>query len=452
MALTKYKATKEYRDPNTGTIYLDGAGGRRQNTATPTSNGTVGGVTIADRPSTVTGSTAVQSPSDNVLYGLAKQKTTQRKTTSGSSGYSYDDFTTSPDTDRYKTKLTSLESNKPDAFESRYDSLIQNLVHGITNRKAFDVDTDVNYNRLYDNYKERYETEADKAMRDTMASANAATGGYGSTYGQVAAQQQYDTTMQGLNDQNLNLMQLAYQMYGDETADRYNQLNAIAGLDNTDYSRYRDGVDDYYRDLNYYAGRYDTGYGNDLSKWDADRTFDYNSFVNDRSYDNTVSEQEYEKYQNAISQANQLASAGLTVPDYITAVINAYNKKYGYGSGDATTTLQQLASQAAALAASKKGRSGNSSGGESSSDEPINNNIAWDVAKDKRTSRTAAIEAIDEAYWNYYSGILPTSSARGKAEALNQAMQNYKNATGITDGATIKAHFDKLVKDRQKGK
>ncbi len=358
MALTKYKATKEYRDPNTGTIYLDGAGGRRQNTATPTSNGTVGDVTIADRPSTVAGSTAVQSPSDNVLYGLAKQKTTQRKTTSGSSGYSYDDFTTSPDTDRYKTKLTSLENDKPDAFESRYDSLIQNLVQGITNRKAFDVDTDVNYNRLYDNYKERYETEADKAMRDTMASANAATGGYGSTYGQVAAQQQYDTTMQGLNDQNLALMQLAYQMYGDETADRYNQLNAIAGLDDTDYSRYRDGVDDYYRDLNYYAGRYDTGYGNDISKWDADRTFDYNSFVNDRSYDNTVSEQEYEKYQNAISQANQLASAGLAVPDYITAVINNYNKKYGLGSGDATTSLQQLATQAA----SKKS-SGSSSGG-----------------------------------------------------------------------------------------
>lgn len=380
MALTKYKATKEYRDPNTGTIYLDGAGGRRQNTTTPTSNGTVGDVTIADRPSTVAGSTAVQSPSDNVLYGLAKQKTTQRKTTSGSSGYSYDDFTTSPDTDRYKTKLTSLERDKPDAFESRYDSLIQNLVHGITNRKAFDVDTDVNYNRLYDNYKERYETEADKAMRDTMANANAATGGYGSTYGQVAAQQQYDTTMQGLNDQNLKLMQLAYQMYGDEIADKYNQLGAITGLDNIDYSRYRDGVGDYYRDLDYYAGRYDTGYGNDLGKWDADRTFDYNSFINDRSYDNTVSEQEYEKYQNAISQANQLTSAGLAVPDYVTAVINNYNKKYALGSGDTTTTLQQLATQAASRksSGSSNGSSRGGSKGKAKASYPTTNKTGID--------------------------------------------------------------------------
>ena len=182
--------------------------------------------------------------------------------------------------------------------------------------------------------------------------------------------------MQGLNDQNLKLMQLAYQMYGDEIADKYNQLGAIEGLDNTDYSRYRDGVGDYYRDLDYYAGRYDTGYGNDLGKWDADRTFDYNSFVNDRSYDNTVSEQEYEKYQNAISQANQLASAGLAVPDYVTAVINNYNKKYGLGSGDVTTTLQQLATQAASKKSSGSSRGG--SKGKAKASYPTTNKTGID--------------------------------------------------------------------------
>lgn len=75
----------------------------------------------------------------------------------------------------------------------------------------------------------------------------------------LAGQQAYDEYLSQLNDKALDFRDKAYQQYLNEQADRYNQMNVVTGLDNTDYSRYRDGVDDYWKNLSYLSGRYDTG-------------------------------------------------------------------------------------------------------------------------------------------------------------------------------------------------
>ena len=228
-------------------------------------------------------------------------------------------------TAHYRDRMLATDDQKPGAFTSRYDAQINDILDTIYNRKAFNLDDDANYNQLYNNYKERYTANADRAMRDTLASANAATGGYGSTYGQVASQQAYDQTMEGLNDQNLTLAQLAYQMYGDEFNRNLSTLGAYQGQDAVDYSRYRDTVGDWQADRNYYAGRYD-------NSWNAD----------------------YTEYSNALNTAMSLAEKGLPVPDYLTAVIDRYNGANGLSSGSAAATLAGLASQVT---------SGNGSGG-----------------------------------------------------------------------------------------
>lgn len=344
-------------------------------------------------------------------------------------------------TDHYKSKMLSTDDDRPSAYESQYESTISDIIDTIRNKKKFDIKTDANYNMLYDQYKQRYEVNADKAMRDAMASANGATGGYGSSYGQIAGQQAYDNTMQGLNDQNLTLMQLAYQMYGDDIADNYKQLAAIQGEDDRLYGRHRDDVADWQTDRNYYANQYWGSFQNDRSAYENDRAFDY-------GVDKDTLDREDSQYQNALTLATSLAQKGQPVPSYLTEIIDRYNTAHGL-SGDSASQLQQLAAQAIALTKSKG--SGKGSGGSSNanySDEKINNNIAWDVAKDKDTDLDTAIEAIDEAYWNYYSDRIPTSSEQGKYQALNQAMQLFKNKTGIKNAAAIKAHFDKVVKDR----
>jgi hypothetical protein len=307
--------------------------------------------------------------------------------------YEAPEFSTSPLTDRYMNRMTETEDNRPGPYQSKYEDTINQILDTINNRKAFNVQDDANYNALYDQYAERYKAQAQRSMNDAMASANAATGGYGSTYGQAVGQQAYDRTMEGLNDQNMALMNLAYQMYQGDRANDYNKLNAYQSQDNTMYGRYRDDVNDWQTDRNYYANQYQQNYGNDRSAFENDRNFDYqqyrdamsdymndrnymssqywnsygtdrSSYETDRSFDYGMDKDEWARddanYQDALKEAMSLAQAGLPVPDYITARINQYNQKYGLGSGtDTTGYLQALAAQALASKAS----SGSGGGG-----------------------------------------------------------------------------------------
>jgi hypothetical protein len=302
--------------------------------------------------------------------------------------------------------MRDIEDDRPAAYQSKYEATIDEILNTIKNRQAFDVNNDANYQALYDQYAERYKANAERAMNDAMASANAATGGYGSTYGQVAGQQAYDRTMEGLNDQNMALMNLAYQIYEGDRANDYNMLGAYQNQDNTMYGRYRDNVNDWQNDRAYYAGQYQQNYANDRSAYDTDRSFAYNQYrdnvsdwENDRAYnsgqywnsygsDYQVTQDEYKRddanYQDALTQAMALAKEGLPVPSYITDRINQYNAKYGL-SGDATAAFAQLAATAAAGSGGSGGGSGRGRGRgkSSSSNENTSKNNALPVVNNE---------------------------------------------------------------------
>lgn len=253
-------------------------------------------------------------------------------------------------TEHYKNSMLDTDDARPDKYQSAYEGTINSLLEIIRNQKPFDVKSDANYNALYDQYAERYKAQAQRAMNDAMASANAQTGGYGSTYGQAVGQQAYDNTMQGMNDNNLNLLNLAYQMYSDNQANDYKKLNAYQTQDNTLYDRYRDDVSDWQTDRNYNANQYWNSFQQDRSGYDTDRSFGYGVEQDELNRDDT-------QYQNAISKATELAKAGLPVPSYLTDRINQYNKKYGL-SGDAAATLSQIAAAAQTAKAAKSSGSG----------------------------------------------------------------------------------------------
>lgn len=255
-------------------------------------------------------------------------------------------------TEHYKNTMLETDDARPDKYQSAYESTINDLLEVIKNQKPFDVKSDANYNALYDQYAERYKAQAQRAMNDAMASANAQTGGYGSTYGQAAGQQAYDNTMQGMNDNNLNLLNLAYQMYSDNQANDYKKLNAYQTQDNTMYGRYRDDVADWQTDRNYNANQYWNSFQQDRSGYDTDRSFGYSAEQDELNRDDN-------QYQNAVATATELAKAGLPVPSYLTDRINQYNKKYGF-SGDAAAALAQIAAAAKAAKAKKSSGSGGS--------------------------------------------------------------------------------------------
>lgn len=168
----------------------------------------------------------------------------------------------------YYERLKDAESDKPGEFQSRYEDQINSILDSILNNKKFSYTADDLANDdLYQMYRENYTKQGEKAMRDTMGNAASLTGGYGSIYAAAAGQQAYDEYLSQLNDKALDFRDKAYQQYLNEQADRYNQMNVVTGLDNTDYSRYRDTVDDYWKDLSYLSGRYDT-----------ERNFDYGQY------------------------------------------------------------------------------------------------------------------------------------------------------------------------------
>lgn len=380
-------------------------------TAKPSENVTAGnGANTANSPTTGAASTkSYQStfkPTELTDHykNLMTNNESNFKTSDQTNGYqnkmqsAEKPFKASSYTRSYKNKLSQVENSKPGAYESAYESTINEILDTIKNRGQFDVKNDANYNALYDQYREQYEAQADKAMRDTLASANAATGGYGSTYGQAVAQQAYDNTMQGLNSQNMNLLNLAYQMYSDDRANDYNKLAAYQGQDNTMYNRYRDTVSDWQNDRNYYANQYQQNYANDRNAYENDRNYysnqywnsynnDRSAFENDRNYysnsywnsfqndrsayendrtfdynmDQDALNREDANYQNALQTAMGLAQSGLSVPSYLTEAIDRYNEAHGLSSGSAG----QMASIAAQALAAKKSSAKGSSGGSS---------------------------------------------------------------------------------------
>lgn len=176
--------------------------------------------------------------------------------------------------------LTGIESQRPGEYNSQYSGQIDDILDSILNNKKFSYD--MNADPLYQQYKDQYMRQGNLAMRDTMGNAAALTGGYGSTYASTAGSQAYDQHLAGLNDKVPQLYQLAYNMYRDDQTERYNQLGALQGLDNTDYGRYRDTVGDWESDRSYYYNKYNQTYNQDygayqdaLAAWQADRQYGY---------------------------------------------------------------------------------------------------------------------------------------------------------------------------------
>lgn len=181
-----------------------------------------------------------------------------------------DDYSESDEVEARREQLKNVEENRPDPFKSKYEAQISGLLDQIYNQKKFSyTGKDLKNDDLYQMYAQRYTDSARRAMQDTMANAQAQSGGYGSSYAAQVAQQSYDNTMTGLNDKVMDFRDRAYQMYRDDQANRYNQLQAFQGQDNTDYGRYRDTVTDWQNDRNYFLNALNGERTHDLNVYNA---------------------------------------------------------------------------------------------------------------------------------------------------------------------------------------
>lgn len=145
-------------------------------------------------------------------------------------------------------------------FADKYQRLIDAAQKKVLNREAFSYDAEKDPS--YQQYKDSYTRQGNKAMQDTLAEISARTGGLASSYAGQAAQQTYDGYMSALADKIPELREIAYQKYMDEYNMDRDALNVLTGLSDREYGRYLD----------------------DRNQYNTDRNFAYGQFADDRDY------------------------------------------------------------------------------------------------------------------------------------------------------------------------
>ncbi len=162
------------------------------------------------------------------------------------------------------------------SYTGKYQDQIDSLLGELLNREDFKY----NYleDPLFQQYRDMYTREGNRAMLDTLGQAAARTGGYLSTAGQTAAQQANNYYMSQLGDKIPELQQLAYSMYMDGIDGKRTDLGILQGLEEFNYGKYQDQL-----------GQFNT---------DRDFAFDANRYENETAYD------------RALQRAKMLAQVG----------------------------------------------------------------------------------------------------------------------------------------------
>lgn len=196
----------------------------------------------------------------------------------------------------------NYSQNKPADYQSAYSPQIASILGQIQNGQPFSYN--MNTDPLYQQLAQQAMRNGNLAMRDTMGNASALSGGYGNSYAVSAGAQANDAYLQSLNDQIPELQQIAYQQYRDKNTDMYNQLSALQGAEQSEYSKYRDSIGDYYtdRDFNYNAGIDERNFNYQVGRdqvgdqqWQTQ--YDRGVYEDDRNYGYQVGRDEVEDQQ-----------------------------------------------------------------------------------------------------------------------------------------------------------
>ncbi len=209
-----------------------------------------------------------------------------------------------------ENKLTQWENTKPDEYKGKYAAQIESLVNEILSRDDFSYD--MQSDPLYQQYRQLYAENGQKAMRDTVGQASALTGGYTNSYAVTAGNQAYAEYLDQLNDIALELRDRAYEMYSDEGDRLIEDVTLLRGLDGDDYDKYLDTLQQYYSDGDYLLKKLsemsDAEFDAFLSQvdaWENDRDFNFKKLQDELDRQEFEAELAFKKAEAERKQANE---------------------------------------------------------------------------------------------------------------------------------------------------
>lgn len=328
-------------------------------------------------------------------------------------------------------KFNEAYKNPAPTWTPRYEAEIQGLLSDISNRKGFSYN--MNEDKMYQQYRDQYIREGQRAMKDTAAQTAALTGGYGSTYGAIAAQQGYDNYLAGLNDRVPQLEQMAYGRYTDELADKYNQLGAYQTEENRLYGQYMDALGQYNTDRNFAFNSMQQA----MSQNNYENEFDRNLFESDRNYGLTEEQWKFQQQQQAIENA-------LSTGDYSKLKELGFDISY-------LKYMQDMEKAQAALTLQQKqlAMAGSGSGGSRSSGKSSKKKVSSGGDNDNNNSNNN----------NNSQGGTPTKTTNGYNQLLalyrlhgNSTMFNTLASQLIQKGKVSEAEYNKLKQQIDAGR
>ena len=151
-------------------------------------------------------------------------------------------YAASPLVSRARSYLYSSMIGSLTGYRSRYERQITSLYSQVMNRPAFSYSAEKD--PLYQQYRNQYLREGQRAMQDTVGAAAALTGGYGSSWANTAGYQAYGQYLQALNDKLPELEERARERYQAESDTLRDRLSLTMNMDDREYSRYRDRMSD----------------------------------------------------------------------------------------------------------------------------------------------------------------------------------------------------------------
>lgn len=153
-------------------------------------------------------------------------------------------------------------------FENPYQGEIDSLVDKISSREDFTYDPDTD--PIYQNYRETYLREGNRARENTLGDYAAMTGGMPSTAATAAAEQAQNYYNAQMADVIPALYQQAFDMYMSNAAQNINDLGAIRGAAADALSQWSANLGLVQNQFGALQSASDTAYNRGSNKWQSD--------------------------------------------------------------------------------------------------------------------------------------------------------------------------------------
>lgn len=149
-------------------------------------------------------------------------------------------YTASAQVEQARQKAKASDEKKPGEYVSKWQQQLDAAMEKILNREKFSYN--LNGDALYRQYKDQAIQNGRLAMQDTLGQAAAMTGGFGSSYGQTAAQQAYRQQMANLGDKASALYDKARSEYDRQGTVDKQAYDLLLQRENSSQNQYKQNL------------------------------------------------------------------------------------------------------------------------------------------------------------------------------------------------------------------